>query len=63
MTRTQLKLEFQNGPRRHCGWNRGPSYPTNEKLAQWLRAAEVNLRWSHNVDGEIAIEVVKRDER
>lgn len=40
-----------------------PDQLTNEKLAQWLRAAEVNLRWSHNVDGEINIEVVKRDER
>ncbi len=40
-----------------------PDQLTNDKLAQWLRAAEVNLRWSHNVDGEINIEVVKRDER
>lgn len=43
--------------------DRLPAELTNEKLAQWLRAAEVNLRWSHNVDGEIAIEVAKRDER
>jgi hypothetical protein len=39
--------------------SRLPENLTNEKLAQWLRAAEVNLRWSHNIDGEIKIEIVK----
>lgn len=36
-----------------------PEQLTNEKLAQWLRAAEMNLRFSHNVEGEIKIEIVR----
>lgn len=35
-----------------------PENLTNEKLAQWLRAAEMNLRLTHDVPGEIKIEVV-----
>lgn len=36
-----------------------PDQLTNETLARWLRAAEMNLRFSHNVEGEIKIEIVK----
>jgi len=36
-----------------------PEQLTNAKLAQWLRAAEMNLRFSHNVEGEIKIEIVR----
>lgn len=32
---------------------------TNDKLRQWLRAAETNLRLIYEVDGEIRIEAVK----
>jgi hypothetical protein len=36
-----------------------PEELTNEKLAQWLRAAEMNLRITHDVPGEIKITVIK----
>lgn len=39
-----------------------PDELTNEKLAQWLRAAEMNLRITHDVPGEIKITVVKPNE-
>jgi hypothetical protein len=34
----------------------------NEKLARWLRAAEVNLRMAYDIDGTINIEVGKTKE-
>lgn len=38
-----------------------PERMDNKKLAQWLRTAEANLRWSFDVEGEI--EITERDQK